>query len=315
MAHDPSPPPGSSAPLCSDHIEPSARRPRGHDRRAADPCRLAAACLPTMLPAGQPHLITLGVAIPARLCHRPTALSLLSSAGPRRRAEHLAAPLLHHGSPARHPTRRPVPHGRRRERSTGRGEALARHPQPAPVAVSSIGRPLSTPLRLMCIATMATTPLATTPWSPRFETRPPSSGATQPADGTAAAAPNAPVSRETENAGSGSPLSTPARAGRRSARSTSSAGASWRSTGIPPSVRIRANTWARRSSLHSENWVPNPEVIVAKSIGPHAAPTAVARDIPGVWFTALLTEQTIVDAFGCAGSGHFAIGGGEDRHW
>lgn len=61
--------------------------------------------------------------------------------------------------------------------------------------------------------------------------------------------------------------------------------------------------------------MPNPEVRVAKSIGPHAAPTAVARDIPGVWFTALLTEQTIVDAFGCAGSGHFAIGGGEDRHW
>jgi hypothetical protein len=56
-------------------------------------------------------------------------------------------------------------------------------------------------------------------------------------------------------------------------------------------------------------------LIVAKSFGTYALPSAVSADIPGVWLTPVLTDPDIRDALERAPSSHLAIGGSADSLW
>ncbi|PYY49593.1 hypothetical protein [Curtobacterium sp. MCBD17_023] len=58
-----------------------------------------------------------------------------------------------------------------------------------------------------------------------------------------------------------------------------------------------------------------PDLVVAKSFGCSALPWAVAHEVPGVWLTPVLTDDTVRDALATVSDGHVAVGGSADPVW
>jgi predicted alpha/beta-hydrolase family hydrolase len=55
--------------------------------------------------------------------------------------------------------------------------------------------------------------------------------------------------------------------------------------------------------------------VVAKSLGTLALPLAVARALPGVWLTPILTEASIATAVRNLSAPSLLVGGTKDRLW
>jgi hypothetical protein len=56
-------------------------------------------------------------------------------------------------------------------------------------------------------------------------------------------------------------------------------------------------------------------LLIAKSLGTHAAALAADRDLPAIWLTPLLTSPWVVDALRSASAPFLLVGGTADKLW
>ncbi|MEV0902295.1 alpha/beta hydrolase [Actinoplanes sp. NPDC049802] len=78
---------------------------------------------------------------------------------------------------------------------------------------------------------------------------------------------------------------------------------------IGPEPFVRAHVAA---ALHRAAATP---VLIAKSLGSHAAALAAERGIPAVWLTPVLTDPAVVAAITAGSAPALLIGGTADRLW
>jgi hypothetical protein len=98
-------------------------------------------------------------------------------------------------------------------------------------------------------------------------------------------------------------------------------------------ARVHTMTWQRMDELKAipfEKWgpwahaqvatvlddlAPAQPMLIAKSLGTHAARLAAERNLPAVWLTPLLTDDALVSGLKAANAPFMLIGGTEDTFW
>jgi hypothetical protein len=83
---------------------------------------------------------------------------------------------------------------------------------------------------------------------------------------------------------------------------------------IGPEPFVRAHVAAALHRLARTAPAATP-VIIAKSLGTHAAALAAERELPAIWLTPLLRQETLVEAISRNPAPALLVGGSSDPNW
>ncbi|OJF09504.1 alpha/beta hydrolase [Couchioplanes caeruleus] len=82
--------------------------------------------------------------------------------------------------------------------------------------------------------------------------------------------------------------------------------------GPEPFVRVHVAAALHRARTAAPHGRP---VLIAKSLGSHAAALAADEELPAIWLTPILTDDSVVEAITANRAPQLLIGGTDDRFW